>query len=182
MILTKKQNFKLWVSGGLGNRLRVWSSLGELEANGFQGLISLRYLGIGGQWCFYDLPLTEVRAKIALMVSEGADEKLIMLNEGAPDDSIEIQGELWNGMDRPYWFRFSRAKLKMRDALKVSSETSQGLQSLNLLRSTMTPSSWGDFEVLLEMYPDHVFEVSVYSRCLGDTPGRNALVWEIRRY
>ena len=27
-----------------------------------------------------------------------------------------------------------------------------------------------------------VIEVSVYDCCLGDLPGRNALVWEVRRY
>jgi hypothetical protein len=183
VILTKRQNFKLWVSGGLGNRLRVWSSLAELEVDGFQGLVSLRYLGsVGGQWCFYDLPVSELRGKVDLMLSEGADTSRIMFNEGGPDDAVVIQGELWNGMDRPYWFRFSREKLKMRDALKASSETSQGLQSLNLLRSAMTASSWADFEVLLDRYPDHAFEVSVYNRCVGDIPGRNTLVWEVRRY
>jgi hypothetical protein len=46
----------------------------------------------------------------------------------------------------------------------------------------MTPSSYADLEVLLERYPDHVFEISVWASCLGDTPGRNAIIWEIRRY
>jgi hypothetical protein len=47
----------------------------------------------------------------------------------------------------------------------------------------MTPSSWADFEALLELYPSHVLEVSVYAgTTVGDVPGRNAVVWEVRRY
>jgi hypothetical protein len=151
-------------------------------ADGYAGNVTIRYLGVGGQWCFYDVSLWDVAKKISTMVGEGADEGKVILNEGAPDESIEIQGELWNGMDRPYWFWFSRVKTKMRTALHSQSEISEGLKSLNMLRSVMTPSSWADFEVLLERYPDHAIEVSVYSRCLGDIPGRNALVWEVRRY
>jgi hypothetical protein len=57
-----------------------------------------------------------------------------------------------------------------------------GLRAAIMLRAAMTPSSYEDWRVLLDQYPGHVLEVSVYDRCIGDTPGRNALVWEVRRY
>jgi len=46
----------------------------------------------------------------------------------------------------------------------------------------MTPSSHDDWNELLERYPGHVLEVSIYDRCLGDLPNRNSLVWEVRKY
>jgi hypothetical protein len=70
----------------------------------------------------------------------------------------------------------------MRDALAEAPETSTGLASDLLLRSVMTPLSYEDWRLLLDRHPGHVLEVSVYEHCLGDTPGRNALVWEVRRY
>jgi hypothetical protein len=70
----------------------------------------------------------------------------------------------------------------MRDALKLAPSVAQGLYSDVLIREAMTPSSYEDWKVLLDQYPGHVLEVSIFSRCLGDIPGRNALVWEVRRY
>lgn len=169
-------------------------SLKELDASGFSGLISIRYAGPPGShcghWCKYDVPRSEVAAEVAAMVADGAEEGRIVFNEGAPDDAIVIQGELWNGLNEAsrgpmsgaYWMRYSRVKEKMRIALGRSVRFSEGLQSLMLLRSAMTPSSWADFELVMDRWPEHVIEFSVFSRCLGDVPGRNALVWEVRQY
>ena len=70
----------------------------------------------------------------------------------------------------------------MRDAPATAPETAQRLRSDLLLKLAMTPASHDDWNLLLGQYPGHVLEVSIYDRCLGDTPGRNALVWEVRRY
>jgi hypothetical protein len=70
----------------------------------------------------------------------------------------------------------------MRDALGIDTQIAQGLRADLLIREAMTPASYDDWQILLERYPGHVFEVSIYDRCLGDCPNRNALVWEIRRY
>jgi hypothetical protein len=51
-----------------------------------------------------------------------------------------------------------------------------------MLKATMTPASHDDWLLLIDKYPKHVIEVSIYDCCLGDMPGRNALVWEVRRY
>ena len=70
----------------------------------------------------------------------------------------------------------------MRDALSAAPEVAHRLRSDLLLEAAMTPASHEDWRRLLERHPGHVLEVSVYDRCLGDTPGRNALVWEVRMY
>jgi len=35
---------------------------------------------------------------------------------------------------------------------------------------------------LLDLYPDHVIEFSAAEVFVGDRPGRNAVVWEVRKY
>jgi hypothetical protein len=111
-----------------------------------------------------------------------------MVNEAAPDGSMLIQGEYLNDIsvvgDKVIWgwFLYSRAQPQMRQALAEAPERAHGLRADLLLRMAMTPSSYDDWLLLIERYPGHAIEVSVYDRCVGDIPGRNALVWEVRRY
>jgi hypothetical protein len=182
-VLGKRQNFRLWQGGHYGNKLRAWRNIDDLLDSGYPGPVTIRYLGdIGGGWCLYDVPTSRVAVELLSMISQGAEPELVMFNEGIPNRSIVLQGELWTGADRLYWMRYSRVKLKMRDALAEKTEVSQGIKSLNLVKSAMSPSSWADFELLIERYPDHAIEFTVTSGTIGDTPGRNAVVWEIRRY
>ena len=183
-ILCKRDNHRVWTSGGLGNRLRVWT-LDAYLASSFGGRVTLRYLGgAGGGPCLYDLRRGDVPGAVDRLLREGWRRELLTVNEGAPDDAILVQGEYLNDVlpGAVEGFAFSRVRLKMRDALRESREEWTGLRGRFLLRSLMTPSSWADYDALLSLYPGHVLEVSVYSRNLGDRPGRNALVWEVRRY
>lgn len=173
-IKNKRQNWKLVSSGAYGNKLRHWDTWDAVIMSGFTGPISIRSLQ--SCWpCMYDLSLHEARSRI-----KDLDLKDIVFNEGAPDNCIIVQGEMLN--TPPYCSRVSYEKVKMREALRRSFVDCVGWRALEVFRSEMSPSSLADFELLLESYPDHVFEVSVYSRMLGDNQGRNALIWEIRQY
>lgn len=57
-----------------------------------------------------------------------------------------------------------------------------GLAALMLLQRYLTPSSLADLKELLVTYPGHVVELSVFDRCMGSIPGRNAIIWEVRHY
>lgn len=182
-VKSKAQNYRLWTGGFYGNRLRSWRTVEALKASGYTGPVTLRYLGgEGGGPCVYDLPIEMVTTAVINMERQGYDRSRVMFNESAPDKSVMIQGEFWTGMDRPHWMIYSSAKLKMRPAFRGGARTAEGLRTINMLRSHMTASSWADFWELAQDYPDHTIEFSVYSRCIGDTPGRNTLVWEVRSY
>ena len=187
-VLSKVQNYTLWQSGAFGNKLRAWRSVRAWRASGFAGKVVLRTLMEGGGPCAYGLTPDEVERFAAIWIKDGIPADKIMVNESAPDNSMILQGEYLNDIDTVDgtvgwgWFRYSRAKAQMRDALKEASEVSRSLRSDLLLRLAMTPSSYEDWLVLLERYPGHVLEISVYEHCVGDIPGRNALVWEVRRY
>lgn len=51
-----------------------------------------------------------------------------------------------------------------------------------LLRTVLNEYSYDDVKTLLQEYPDHVVEFSALDRTFGTLPGRNAVIWECRRY
>lgn len=51
-----------------------------------------------------------------------------------------------------------------------------------LLREVLTPSSFDDLMILRDLYPEHVYEFTALDVQFGTVPGRNAVVWEVRRY
>ena len=185
MIRTKRQNFALWQAGAFGNKLRAWRTVEEWRASGFRERVVLRVLlPAGGGPHRYNLEPGEVDQVVEEWVLGGIPLGSIMVNEAAPDTRAILQGEYRNGFvdGRMGYLLYSRLAKHMHIALGLRSEVARGLQADLLLRSAMTPSSYSDWQVLLDRYPDHVLEVSVYSCCLGDTPDRNTLVWEVRCY
>ena len=187
-VLNKSQNYQLWQSGVFGNKLRAWRTLEEWRASGFTGLVVLRTLMGGGGLCRYNLNPLELEALWQKWVFDGIPADKIMINEAAPDEQVILQGEylndvfVINGSAGWGYFYYSRHRAQMRDALRAAPEKTQNLRADLLLRLAMTPASYEDWLSLLDQFPGHVFEVSVYDQCLGDTPHRNALVWEVRRY
>lgn len=188
-VLNKKQNYALWQAGAFGNKLRAWRTVEEWQASGYGGQVAVRFLeGVSG-FCFYDVNPCCVAGMVASLKEQGIAASGIMINEMAPRDAIILQGEYLNGVVQdgegralPNPFFYSRSPLHMRDALRADGQYTYGLRADLMLRDAMTPSSYEDWRVLLDQCPDHVIEVSIYDRCLGDIPGRNALVWEVRRY
>ena len=183
-ITSKEINYALWTTGGFGNRLRAWRSFEAWCESGFNGRVALRELGkAGGGQCAYNLDSAQVWPYYLHWIYEdGIDPGNIMFNEAAPDWRVQLQGELWTGGDNEGYFLHTFARAQMRPALKLQQHVSTGLRTRMLLKGYCTPSSWADLEVLIERYPDHVIEISIYSGTLGNTPGRNALVWEVRKY
>jgi hypothetical protein len=184
-ITNKIQNYRLWQSGAFGNKLHMWRSVEDWRRSGFMGKVVLRIIQGRGGVCCYNLEPDEVDKKVVEWVSKAYPLDAIMVNEAAPDRDVILQGEYLNGAlgDRPPgYFQYSLLAAHMRTALYVKSYHAFGLRSDMLLRGAMTPSSYADWQALLDQYPNHVLEVSIYNRCLGDIPGRNALVWEVRTY
>lgn len=58
----------------------------------------------------------------------------------------------------------------------------EGSAALVLLDNILNPASREDLEHLLLEYPGHVIELSALDVCFGTVPGRNAVIWEVRKY
>ena len=190
MILTKRRNYELCHGGGYGNRVRQWASIDEWCASGYIAPVAMRVAlpgGGGGPSKFNVSP--EYVAVVARYweTYHGIPQECIRLSEMA--DGLRIlQGEYLNdvctteGETQHGVFLYTRESGPMPLALKASRATTFGLRADLMIRAAMTPSSYSDWQELLNRYPGHVLEVSIWESCLGDCPGRNAVIWEIRRY
>lgn len=58
----------------------------------------------------------------------------------------------------------------------------EGSAATVLLKHVLNPASFDDLLILLDEFPDHVVELSALDHCFGTVPGRNAVVWEVRKY
>ncbi|MFH1506144.1 MAG: hypothetical protein ABIE94_04130 [archaeon] len=180
-ISTKRMSYQLLEARAFGNKLRTWDSIEDMENSDYKGTVTMRHKNVyGGGFIEYRVPVFKISKMVDEWVRRGARKEDITFNESAPDDTLLIQGEVarsWVG----YHLRFSTEKKPMRDALK-DCKHARGLQVKMLLQKHLTPSSYEDIQALLEMFPEHVVEFSAYNHCLGDIPGRNAVIWEVRLY
>lgn len=180
-ILTKRQNYTLCHAGAYGNRVRQWDSIEAWWASDYRSLLALRTAldHGGGPKEFHVGPHEVDTVAWDWEVTYGVRRDQIRLAEMADGRRI-LQGQYANDFTGEFLHTFETGP--MPEALAKSHAYAFGLRSKLLMRAHMTPSSYADLEVLLEQYPDHVFELSVWASCLGDTPGRNAIIWEVRRY
>lgn len=189
MILTKKRNYELCHVGAYGNRVRQWASLDEWQASGYADPVAMRVAlpGGGGGPSQFGVPRDLVMHQAFDWLAMGIPLECVRLAEMA-DGLRVLQGEYLNdvyvqdGVVHSSAFLHTFCSGPMPVALQSSKSYAFGLRADFLLRSRMTPSSYADWRELLERYPGHVLEVSVWESCLGDIPGRNAIVWEVRRY
>lgn len=187
-IETKQQFYKLWLSGQLGNRLGAWRADGDLTAARRLPWVSIR-------GTVPNIPMTHPVAACdidstleRLCRTRGRELRDFMVCQGTPDQydpaavcSLVVQGEL---TERPggWYFFHSSSKLTMRHALDRHGEHSEGYGVEDYLRRVCTPDSFNDIVDLLEVYPSHIIELAVYTRCLGILPHRNTIIWEVRSY
>lgn len=181
-INTKKKSYELWRKGFFGNRLRIWDSLEELLEDTYNGTVSMRYKGsAGGGFCSYEVPISKIPEIQEEWVKQGANINSITFNESAPDHKLLMQGEVMLDDTTPYELFYSTDRKKMRDALK-NGKRAKDLTAKLILEHFLNPSSFSDMQELFERYPNHVIEFSTYSTNLGNIPGRNTIIWEVRNY
>lgn len=166
------------MKGLFGNKLKSWDSVDDFLRDSYKGTISVRYKGLAGQFCYYNV--TNINPIIDEIIHKGGKRENIIINESAPDEFLTIQGELTRNEYGLYLF-YSTKKGKMRDCLK-NGLSSKGLKVNIMLKHYLTPNSYEDIMELLDLYPDHIIEFSTYNKCIGDCVGRNTLIWEVRKY
>ena len=130
--------------------------------------------------------MSEIPSVIKELSFKGIRKEDLKFNESAPDDHLLIQGEIIYQPDSRvypdnYLLLYSTEKTQMKFALK-NAKTASGLKVRIMLEHLMTESSWEDLLDLMEKYPESVIEFSTYDICLGNLPGRNTIIWEVRDY
>lgn len=181
MILkTKADMYALYDKGRFGNRLKCWPDLDSFYMSDYSGPVVMRYKGCGGQWCEYGVLPHDVPCVVKRWVSEGASERLIVINELADDNLLIIQGEVWRSPTGLH-VRYTTEPMPMRKALAKSQHHATGVNA-HMVLGLMDPQSRSELDELLDDFDGAVIEFSVWSKDVGDCPRRNTVFWEVRHY
>lgn len=182
-ISTKSEMYQIYLNGGFGNRLATWGTLDEYLHSGYEGNVVLRYseTSRAGEFIAYDTARDKVTDVVYEWVCRGAIRKYITVNSAAPDDKLLIQGEVFRNEDHIY-LRYSTLCKPMRVALKEAQQHAKGLVAYRMLWHYLDYASYENLWELLDKYPTAVIEFSTWSVDVGDIPGRNTIVWEVRDY
>lgn len=184
-VLTKRDFVRRYNAGEFGNRAPTWdtfdeflASLADLQLN---ALYHIRNRVAGGK-TWYNVPGRFVSDVYhGEVLGSGIPPSQVYFSAMAPTDKTLIQGEVlrrYNGLH----FLYSTLRKPMRDALSEQWTEAVGVKAVALLRHFLNAASYDWLETLLERYPDHVVELSVYDCCWGTVPGHNTVIWEVRKY
>jgi len=195
--------YELLKAGAFGNTIPIYSPFealalytdpppaGVMESS--EGVWTVRTRSKPGtQLPDYSVPVRGF-LKLAMLIHSWrteykVDVNDIMISPNPPDDKIAIQGEL---MRTPLGLHFKyncTPNKSLRRAMDEFTEDGDragyatGLTAKMLLQQNLTPSSYADLEAVLDQYPDHVVELTAWAVEVGNIPGRNTCVWEVRLY
>jgi hypothetical protein len=174
-IPNKREFYRLWRAGLLGNRPRTWPTYEALLASGYVGTVTIRSVGAAGGKTRYRVPLAEVPEYLKTWVGTPT------FNESAPDDMLVIQGEVMRSETGLVLAYDTTPDMPMNVA-RHQFRTAGPLYAKLLLDHHLSPASRDDLNAIWDLYPDAVIEFSTYSVKVGDQPHRNTLIWEVRDY
>jgi hypothetical protein len=181
---SKEKNYELLEKGLFGNRIRTWHRIEDIVKSGYAGKITIRCKAKKeqlGKYLEYNIGLAELAEKQREWTRKGIEQHQFIFNETPPDHLLLIQGEL-SLIDGIYHLSYSLEKNKpLREAIKKPQYV-KGPGAKLLLRSFLNRSSYDDLLCIAEMFSGHVIEFSTYDTFVGNIPGRNTVIWEVRKY
>lgn len=181
-ITNKQQMYDLLCANELGNHFSRLLAPDWLKSEFYNRLnydYSIRYgLELGGPWKYHILSSEVVSECISNEYK--CPMKEIWVTSMPKDVKHTINGELQRaecGLELHY----SIQPTVMREALKIPIDV-KGLTAKYVLEHYCNPKSYDMLMELLDLYPDHVIEFTVFNKDVGVMPGHNTIVWEVRRY
>lgn len=78
--------------------------------------------------------------------------------------------------------QFIAAGQNWRSAFPKYHKAHRRTEARGVLEHYLNPNSLDDLNLLLDVYPDHVIELSACASNFGTIEGRNGVIWEVRRY
>ena len=188
-IKNKREFYKLWEEGLLGNRTKIFHTLEEaLESREPQ--IGFRQVGKagGGRWSLVkkeNQPRDQFIAKVTIeyQIWKNLGTPFIMDNS-VPNHRSTLQGEIcrtYKGIES--FLAVGYGLPPMRISIQENLHVHRGGATTNyLLDKYMDPSSRDDLRDLLDLYPDAAIEFTCFDCNVGVLPHRNTIFWEIRNY
>lgn len=189
-VLTKRDFVRRYQNSEFGNAPPTWDSLADwatwavLKPTGFwlqtDRLYHIRNRIASGP-TYYDVTANSMIYKWDSLITQGAKAKNLYISEMAPTALTLFQGEVCQSTEH-LWLTYSLLPFTMREALAKQTLVTCGIMASALLRKYMDDNSYGWLEHLLETYPGHVIEFSVFSKPWGTVPNHNTVFWEVRAY
>ena len=183
-IENKIECYSLYQNGFFGNRPKMWNTCEEIIKSGYKGNVTIRTKDrIGGLGITkYNVKLENIEDEISKISLQNVNLSEITFNESMPDNLLLIQGELSRTYEGLY-FNYSTEKTPMNIALRgKNAEVATGIKAKTLLKTNLTDESYQDLEIIMDTFPNDIIEISAWGKNVGDTPLRNAIVWEVRNY
>ena len=184
-VANKRKFYEMYELGLFGNKPLTWKSRQEILDSDWKEKVCIRAggskNGMKRSRVGYNIPLAKLKSKIEQLVQKGIPECDLFFNQSMPDHDLVIQGELMRGLGGLN-LHYTYVKKPMNKALRISSENTQGLEAKMLLEKYLSPSSISDIYCLLDTFPESVIEFSSYRIPVGNIPGRNTVIWEVRNY
>lgn len=180
-VLSKRGFYDRWRAMEFGNRVHSWDTIAEVNASGLPGPFAIRYRTPGSPWCQYHIEKEKLQEVADKFIALGANPALMEFSPMHKENRLVLQGEVQRD-HRGLCLLFSTAKAPMRVALSKAGQSVFGYTATQVLSSVMDAASYMDLRELLDSYPDHVIEFSTYSVNVGIIPGRNTVIWEVRKY
>lgn len=174
-ITSKTEWFRVLATGGIGNSWQPYGPVEEWRAKGRPGdLLCLRENRPGGR-CYYNLTPEEVEGLIAFH----ADCEWASVSPMCPSCET-LNAEVMRGVFG-LEVRYAEGVGTMRAAMARASHAS-GLKAQLLLQKHLDAASYDDLTEILDLYPDHVVELTAFAWSIGSCGNRNTVIWEVRRY
>lgn len=181
-ITNKREMYRLLDQGSFGNTIPSWFSVEAwLPEAAKAPNWGVRTLTVGGP-CRLFCPTDEVadtfdeyvrcghQAQISCMIDNFVTVTL-MVDIYQSDTGLVVYG-IHNPDKGANWRRDMPTKGKHYT----------GIAARRLLAQCLNPNSLDDLWAVLDLWPDHIVELSAMDRCFGRIPGRNAVIWECRLY
>lgn len=186
MVRTKSEFLALSAAGRLGNFLRSWDTIGEVEQSGYRGFLTIRSRVPGSR---HFVPVTRVwdgvrpaaGIHLACLVHDGARAEDLYIQQ-IPDPSARrvIQFEAMldeRGIIMHYELETTNPLRGIRDRGRLA----RGAAAVAILRAYLSPSSYDDLWAMWDLHPTSIIEATEFSRPVGEF-GRHLLYWEVRDF
>lgn len=185
-ITSKSDYYTRLARGAFGNVFRTWPTQEAWQADGFDGLMGLRYNSPLPRCPFVTaIPADQILVHYHQWIADGWEAGRIIFCEAAPHLHNLLQGEVRRCAPAGLYIDYSTQNgLDMRAAMrdKVGWQHAEGLTAKQILQWGLNEQSYIDIMELLDIWDGHVVEFSAFNILVGELAGRNHVVWEVRSY
>ncbi len=185
----KNESTDLFARGLYGNNVPTYVNPMDAIVRSSGDSFTIRYKGQPGVQgpAVFSIHTDNLGAEWDKLLREGWETDRLYVNDSILTDSILFQGELSTGnWTDPMWLLVGceDSGIHMREAMKRSTFKAQGWKAREYLRKHMDWSSWDDLNLLIDMYPDGIIELVIFSKPHGrlSHTGRRAIFWEVRNF